>query len=175
MRVQNINNQQSFKANACFIPRTAPMNLRRLSTSEGFLKAMKKLAKETRGKMSETDVLKEIRLVQALDARVLLENLHLAIRKGKIKRSSQAVVPPKYYTKVDVFELKLGKDKTGDKLVLCSKPDFFDGSVGASSIIKIEHVANGYEGTTHIERNNFTTEIDPEFDALAEALNKLPK
>lgn len=174
MRVQNVNNQQSFNANACFNP-PVPMNLRRLITSERFLKGMKMLAKETPGEMTEADVLKEIRLSQTLDVRAILENLHLAISKGKVKRSSQTVAPAKYYTQVDVFELTLGKGKTADKLALFSKPDFFDGAVGASSIIKIEHVANGPEGTTLIERNNFTTEIDPEFDALAKALNELPE
>lgn len=164
MRVQSIENQQSFAASACFQP-LAPINLRRLITPEIILNARKKT--HSIGAMRETDLLEELKIGQLLNVDDLLENLQLAVNRGHVKRSSQLIVPPRYYTEARAFELN------GDTLVLYSKPNFYDGSVGAASKIEIEHVANGFEGTTHIVRNYSFTEEDEDFDALAKALNEL--
>jgi hypothetical protein len=157
MKVQNIGNQPSFKAHANFIP-LVPENIRGLITSKRFKNA--------------TGSLKDLYISERLDARCIMENLHEAIRNGVIKRSLQVISPPQWYKDARVFELN------GDRLVLCSKPDLSSGSVGSSSKIEIQHVANGPEGTTHIFRNHVHDSYagineDPEFDALAEALNEL--
>jgi len=159
MRIQSIDNQPSFKAHANFIP-VVPKNVRRL--------IMPKRLKETLGPMND------LYLRERLDARCIMENLHQAIHKGEIKRSLQVIVPPQFYTDARVFELN------GDTLVLYSKPNFYNGSTDASSEIKIEHVAEGLEGTTHIVRNHVHDSYagineDPEFDALASALKQLPE
>lgn len=164
MKINNSNNQQLFAASACFQP-PAPINLRKLITPKLILEAREKFPPA--GARSETDLLTELKIGQLLDVDDLIENLQLAINQGNIKRSQQVIVPPKYYTEARAFELN------GDTLVLYSKPDFYDGSIGPSSKIEIEHVANGPEGTTHIIRNYSFTEEDEDFDALARSLNEL--
>ena len=167
MRVQSIGNQPSFAANAHFTPPAVPINLRTLITSEKFLSGMKIIAQATPGGMKETDLLKELNIREPLNVEIVIENLQLAARKGGIKRSSEVIVPPKYYTEAKVFKLN------GDTLVLYTKPDFYDGSVGSLSKIEIEHAEGGLnKGTTHIFREYYN---DPEFDSMAKALNELPE
>lgn len=170
MRVQNINNQQSFKANACFIPPDAPMNLRRLCTTESFkrsIRAARFFLEDVAAEMKEVDLLEKIDMRKQLNAGDIIKNLLSAIKQGNIKHSKQVIVPPRYYTEARAFELN------GDTLVLYSKPNHYDHSVGSSSKIVIEHVEDGLDkGTTHIFRE-YPERIDKEFDALAKALNEL--
>jgi len=167
MRIQNTGNQPSFGANAHFTPPAVPINLRKLITSEKFLSGMKIIAKATPGGMEGIDLLKELKIREPLNVGTLIENLLLAAQRGNIKRSKQVIVPPKYYTEAKVFKLN------GDTLVLYTKPDFYDGSVGSLSKIEIEHAEGGLnKGTTHIFREYYN---DPEFDSMAKVLNELPE
>lgn len=155
MRVQNINNQQSFEARASFTPFMAPRSLRTLITP--------KLWKDTR----------EFNLTVRLDEteiHPLIDNLLSLARQGKIKRSKQVIVPRNPYAEANVFEL------SGDTIVLYSKPTLPSKS---ASRIDIEHTADGDKGTTSIFQCKYFgllgRQKDHAFDALAKALKVLPE
>lgn len=150
MKVQQVNNQQSFGATGRFFPARLPESFETLLKPEIPVSTFRDFSKS----------------LDCVHVGRVLHNLLEAIKAGKVARSEKDIVfIPQVYKERSRFELN------GDVITLGTKP--FSNELLKSSTILIGHGENGKGGMIAIHRDLSAKPEDIEFNTVANALNSI--